>query len=460
MATRATPAIRPHQRLLPQLKPRSEPIPRYLWPAIIVAYACLLPRELGVTLGTFALPPYRLALLLMAPLLLANFGNIAVRWRWVDYFALLTGAWFSVALAVTEGISVALETGASQTLDFILSYFVGRSAIRSYGDVRILLRALLPGVVLLAGVLVVESVTHRMLVRPLAARITGSPTPFLYTQYRLGLLRAMGPFPHPILAGVYLATILPLAWYAIQNRRTRWILVAASLSLFFTLSSTAFLALAACLALMLFAYVQYASRLRLWPTALALTVLAALFIELYSDGGLISFMIRYGTFDAASGYYRRLIWTYAGAEVTNHPIFGIGLRDWERPQWMVSPSVDSFWLLPAMRYGLPLTVGTFLVMIGGAALAIRQAAGRSLADRRLTAGIAIVLISTIFAGFSVFYWEGIFCWLLLLAGIAVSVGQGTRRPTAPRRPLGLRYRRGAMPSARIGSSGVQQNPRR
>ncbi len=35
-----------------------------------------------------------------------------------------------------------------------------------------------------------------------------------------------------------------------------------------------------------------------------------------------------------------------------HPLLGIGLNDWARPDWM-SPSVDNFWLLMAMRYGLP-----------------------------------------------------------------------------------------------------------
>jgi hypothetical protein len=223
---------------------------------------------------------------------------------------------------------------------------------------------------------------------------------------------------------VFFGSLLPLCWYAFAQARRRWAGAGISLLGFFTISSTAIMSVGVSLMLMAVVLLQRLTKIRLWPTALALSVLAAIFIELFSSGGLISFLIRYGTLDAASGYYRRAIWRYAGAEATNHPWFGIGLRDWIRPAWMYTSSVDSQWLLPAMRFGMPVAVGTFLLMIGGALVAVRNAKGRLAADRQLSSGIAIALFSMAFAGFSVFFWEGIFCWILLLSGAAVSLAHG------------------------------------
>jgi hypothetical protein len=38
--------------------------------------------------------------------------------------------------------------------------------------------------------------------------------------------------------------------------------------------------------------------------------------------------------------------------VWKNPFVGIGMNDWERPYWLTA-SVDNFWLLTTMRYGIP-----------------------------------------------------------------------------------------------------------
>ena len=52
-----------------------------------------------------------------------------------------------------------------------------------------------------------------------------------------------------------------------------------------------------------------------------------------------------------------------GKEVARHPIFGIGLGDWERPSWM-SDSMDNFWLVVAVRYGLPAFLMLVALLLG------------------------------------------------------------------------------------------------
>ncbi len=49
------------------------------------------------------------------------------------------------------------------------------------------------------------------------------------------------------------------------------------------------------------------------------------------------------------------------------PIFGHGLNDWERPGWM-GGSIDNFWLVNAVRYGIPgflLSASSFLAVCIG-----------------------------------------------------------------------------------------------
>ena len=74
-------------------------------------------------------------------------------------------------------------------------------------------------------------------------------------------------------------------------------------------------------------------------------------------------LITYLTFNSGTAYWRLHIWNFGSAEVWRNPLFGIGLNDWARPSWMWTASVDNFWLLTAMRYGIP----AFLLLVAGIA---------------------------------------------------------------------------------------------
>jgi hypothetical protein len=77
--------------------------------------------------------------------------------------------------------------------------------------------------------------------------------------------------------------------------------------------------------------------------------------------------MHYMTFSAQTGYWRIAIFEWGMINVWDNPIFGIGLNDWVRPEWMHSSSVDNFWLLMTMRYGIPgfvfLAVGYLIGLI-------------------------------------------------------------------------------------------------
>ena len=67
----------------------------------------------------------------------------------------------------------------------------------------------------------------------------------------------------------------------------------------------------------------------------------------------------YLALDDQSYWFRTLIWHYGSASALNHPLFGVGMNDWERPEWMPA-SIDNVWLFLAVHYGLP---AAFLLLL-------------------------------------------------------------------------------------------------
>ena len=423
------------KRMLRQIMPArvlAGPLPRRLWPILLVGYACLLPRELTVYLADAALFPYRLALLVMTPFALANLARAPVRFSMVDFFAIFASVWFSVALLVTTSVEAGLISGVSNGIDLGLAYLLGRSSVRTAEDLRLVLRGLLPGVLLLVAVLALESLSHRMLLRPLLAELLGLPQPDLYYRARFGLLRAMGPFPHPILGGVFLVSLLPLMWYLAHDLRARLAGTAAAFGAIFTVSSTALIGLALGIGLIALELVQRLTRVPAFLLTGLYACLAAVFIAFGSQGGLVWFLVRRLSLDSDSGLYRMWIWEYGGAEALANPWFGIGQRDWVRPDYMFSASVDTYWLVLAMAYGFPALVAVLGMMLGTMLAVARTQKYRHPVDRN--AGMAIIgfVAIALFSGLTVHFWEALLAWMILLTGCGASLASEARRAQAPR----------------------------
>ncbi len=103
-------------------------------------------------------------------------------------------------------------------------YFLFRFLIRDLGDIRRMVRMLAVLIVPLAAAMLAEKLTGRN-----AFAVFGGVMEF--TRLREGSLRCQGPFAHPILAGTFGATLLPLfvgMW--LQRRQDRWLAAVAILS--------------------------------------------------------------------------------------------------------------------------------------------------------------------------------------------------------------------------------------
>ena len=124
----------------------------------------------------------------------------------------------------------------------------------------------------------------------------------------------------------------------------------------------------------------------------------------------------YLALDPATAYFRILINRYAWENVMQNPFIGIGLHDWVRPKWM-PPSIDNFWLLAAVQYGLI----TFTCLMIVVYLSLKSTYVNY--DTSESIGIRVLLISIIVALITVHIWNTAYVLFWLIIGISNSLGQ-------------------------------------
>lgn len=258
----------------------------------------------------------------------------------------------ALSFMVNRGILKGIESGGRDVVDVLGSWLLARSCIRNEGDFARMLKLIVPGLLLVGALLVIESITGSFRIidlLPLKDSVGGSDN-----EYRLGLLRAFGPFSHAILAGLFMSSFITLYALIAKDRRVAWLGMLAGATGFFTLSSGAMANLALQGGFYLYRVVVRLAGYRTDWRPLALVTFSSLaLLQLLTKGGAVNTIIRFLALDSFTGYFRLLIWEYGTASVAKRPWFGFGYEEYERPAWMYSASVDNHWLLLALRYGVP-----------------------------------------------------------------------------------------------------------
>jgi hypothetical protein len=138
------------------------------------------------------------------------------------------------------------------------------------------------------------------------------------------------------------------------------------LSVFLSLSSGALLSIIFQVGLISWAWAMRPVKHK-WLILFALFAVAYVVIDIMSTRSPIRVFMTYATFSPHNAYWRATIFEWGMQNVWNNPIVGLGRNDWVRPAWMHSASVDNFWLLVAMRYGIPgfvfLAVGCLISLL-------------------------------------------------------------------------------------------------
>ncbi|PEQ10947.1 hypothetical protein B2G71_19190 [Novosphingobium sp. PC22D] len=407
-----------------------------IWPLVCILYASLLPSEVHVLLGGQYLYAPRILSILLLPWILIHLLRGTFRVHLADAGVLLGCAWMVLSFAVYYGTVADTMRAVAIVFDMAIPYLLARMSITSFFDLRRTLILFAPGIFIAGALLVVESISHTAIVKPLASAIFGNLPQFEsggvvaasrdYEGFRFGLLRASGGFPHPILAGLYLVSSLTI--YAMSRLRG-WPMfagIAAGLTAFFTVSSTAFLSFFLFLIFMIYDRIQRITSFLSWRRFMLITGIPLFVLQFGSKNGVIAILGRYAL-DPQTAFYRKLIWQYGTQSVFKHPWFGIGFTSYERLPWMVE-SIDNYWLLLAVRHGFLAPVLILCTVIPTIWLLAMRGIRRSEDDRMLSVGLASSLFMMTLLVFTVAIFGGFTAWFYSVLGLSLSAALSPIKP--------------------------------
>lgn len=338
--------------------------------------------------------------------------------------------WASAALVIGGGLAPNIEPIGLHLLQSVGGYAAGRVLVSNAASMRFMIRTALGALVLATPFVLVEFLGSRPLILEMASKI--APTlPTVNMSPRLGFHRVQAFLEHPILYGIFSASLFSLVVVGLRRGRpmARWSWgFVPILNAIVSLSTGALLSLNMQFGLLLWNRVFVRHRRR-WYVLAAACVVGYVVLDILTVRTPFHTFVRYATFNSGSSYNRILIWEYGTAVVAANPWFGIGIGEWDRPSFM-SSSMDNFWLVQAVRYGIPA-----LVLIAAIPISIilrsRNHDDAPEATRQLMLAGNVALVSTVVAIVSVHIWNATYIWLTFLMGACVWYTQRSRNPAEP-----------------------------
>jgi hypothetical protein len=325
-------------------------------PAPVFIYLLCVVIPVGFNLGPLAMTSLRLLTLIMVVPLLASlvtgkYGRIILP----DVMFSLHILWALVALAVNNPDQVVQQIG-SVGVEFIGGYLMGRAYIRTTDDFIALCRWLVFLVLCTTPFAFYETMTGRPLIIEVLRKAHLASVAIVNIEGRMGLERVQAGFAHPIHYGLFCSVAFSLGFVALKDIASKtWrscASIVVALSGFLALSSGALLAIILQIALITWAATFANLRWRWW-LLVGLFALAYVVIDIFSNRTPLRVFMSYATFSAHNAYWRSIIFDWGLKNIWGSPLFGIGLNDWVRPDYMHSGSMDNFWLVMGVRYGIP-----------------------------------------------------------------------------------------------------------
>ncbi|WP_018099687.1 O-antigen ligase family protein [Sinorhizobium meliloti] len=385
------------------------------WPAKIFLVGLVIPWI--IPLGPLNLSVYRIILLIsLLPCFLMWIRGKAGPIRVADVAVILLCFWASLSLAVVHGFQSVIEAIGIFNLETLGAYMLGRCYIRTADDFRNMVQLASKLIAILLPFALYEWITGGKALLSTFAMVFPTVEVTLM-QPRWGFWRAQGPFSHPILFGLFCASVVALAYMGPgygKSALSRWAQPAAiSLATCLSMSSAPIAGVMLQLVLLGWDSLLRSFEHR-WKLLWGIVFMGYLVVEFGSNQTPLKFYISHFTFDAQTGWFRFLIWELGSASVAKHPLFGIGDGEWERPSWMPG-SVDNFWLVVAMRHGIPAVVlifGAFMLIVCGVAFK------KGLADNvdAYRTGYVICMVMFLLVGCTVHFWAAPYAWFLFLLG--------------------------------------------
>lgn len=363
------------------------------------------PTELSLVAGDLRLSPHRVVFLVFIPLAiwrLATRPDCRLHAYDIPFFGL--AVWQTFVFAYHAG-HAGFVYGGSWALESLGAYTIARAYIRDIETLQAALRIVFYSIILAALIATLDTLSGSYFIHDLLrSAVGGEPMPPM--EFRKGLARAASTFDHPIHYGTYCATMFALLWMSEPDRTKQYVravvLVVAAL---LAMSSAPLLSLGLQVAFMI--WHRYTLRVFM-RTQITLAILIGLYLGviLVSDRSPAQLLIALATFDPWTGLYRLAIWEHGLDNLWTSFWFGIGMADWVRPAWMVSSTIDAYWLVLPLRTGAPafllLMTGIVLIAYG---VVSRGRTSRDRLRRNMAAGWLMSLLAICLIGATVHFWN-------------------------------------------------------
>ncbi|WP_170134615.1 O-antigen ligase family protein [Salipiger aestuarii] len=390
---------------------------------VAVAYLLCIMLPVFFKLGPLGMSNLRLLLIvIVVPLLvrlyLGHFGKLVLPDVLFPVFIL----WTLLSL-MRNNPDMAIENTGSTGIEFLGGYLCGRAYVRSTGQFLQLCRWLALIVCLLMPIALIEAATGRLLLGEMLSKLPGMGSE---TQNvgggRLGLDRVQTVFAHPIHFGLFCSVAVSMVFVAMKGQMAPPLryLVAGLMIMTgcLALSSGALLAMVLLIGLVSWAWIFRQLSWKWW-LLLAMMALAYVMVDLLSNRSPLRVFLSYATMSAHTAYWRAIIFEWGMVNVWENPLLGLGFNDWKRPVYMISGSMDNFWLVIAVRYGIPaflcLALGVFVPLLRIIFRDFR--ADPRLAQVRLAWVLTFVCLSFTLA--TVHIWGNIFSFVFFMFGAGV-----------------------------------------
>ena len=402
---------------------------------VLFLITILLPARMQV--AGLLLSPTRIFLLLsIIPLTLQLFAGRFGRIVAPDWLLFLVALWMMIALIAVHGVS-RLQFAGITAVEAIGGYMVGRAFVRHEIDFRYVFKFMVMAMVVLLPFTIIENVTGSLVLPDLLRKLPGVEAPIRgRTAYgRLGLERVYSVFAHPILWGLFcsmaFSNVMAQSKHTSLYRNLAALMLPLGLisySTFSALSSAPLLSLGLQIMLLAWGFVMGGR----WKLLCILVVSLYVMVDLASNRTPVSILFDTLTFNSGTAWTRVAIFDYGKIAVMQNPVFGVGFNPYNIPEWLTT-SVDNFWLLLALRYGLPglaLWVSVFLCILWGAA-AIKLREPRL---SRMRQGYLIALTGIIMTLITVHVWDQMAVFIMFYLGAGVwFYNDGDPKPGRDRR---------------------------
>lgn len=338
---------------------------------------------------------------------------------WTDILFLLHIIWSTIAISRNNPEMVISNSG-STAIEFLGGYILARATIRDRASFLALCRWLGVIVLITIPLALYESRTDNPILINTLRKLPGLQG-YTDVQYetRMGLYRAQVLLPHPILYGLFCSTALSITMISLKgvlpNIWRYTLTTSAVLGVLLSLSSGALLPMALQIGMYVWAWALQKQKNRWW-FLIALMATGWVVIDILSNRSPMLVIMSYATFSAHNAWWRLHTFEWGMVNIWANPVFGIGFNDWVRPPTMHTSSVDNFWLLTAMRYGIP----GFALIVTGYFYALLKIIWRDFSTDALLSqirlGWVLTFISLTLTLCTVHVWHSTYSYVFFLFG--------------------------------------------